>query len=151
LEAQTRPTPSIDAVVAIAQLVRAQIDAEEAARRGEYEEARQVMVLFQGAVAARGHHAVATAAEKISERVGDADAYRGSAAYRSSMRKGSSRGVVTLYQSDALKDLRSMGQGKTTEAQDRMAEAFGGKSEPAKRRGTKSSARGLVRRRSKRW
>ena len=150
-DVQEKPTQSVDAVVAIAQLVRAQIDAEEAARRGEYEEARQVMVLFQSAVAARGHDAVASAAEKIADRVADADAYRGSSAYRSSMRKGSSRGVVTLYQSEALDDLRSMGQGKTTAAQDRMADAFDAKRAPAGRRATKSRGPGLARKRSKRW
>ena len=90
-EAQQRPTPSVDAAVALAQLVRAQIDAEEAARRGDHDEARQVMVLFQTAVADRGHAAVASAAEKIAARVANRDAYRGSTAYRASMRKGSSR------------------------------------------------------------
>jgi Ca-activated chloride channel family protein len=150
-QAQAKPTPSVDAVVAIAQLVRAQIDAEEAAQRGEYAEARQVMVLFQSAVAARGHDAVASAAEKIADRVADADAYRGSTAYRSSMRKGSSRGVVTLYQAEALDDLQSMGQAKTTAAQDRMTAAFGAKRGPARRRAVKSNSRGLARKRSKRW
>ncbi len=149
-EAQGKPTPSVDAVVAVAQLVRAQIDAEEAARRGEYEEARQVMVLFQEAVSVRGHRAVASAAEKIADRVGDADAYRGSGAYRSSMRKGSSRGVVTLYQREALDDLRSMGQAPTPAAQDRLADAFGARPEQARRRVSKSGG-GLGRKRSKRW
>ncbi len=65
------------------------------------------------------------------------------------MRTGSSRGVVTLYQSEALDDLRSMGQAKTTAAQDRMADAFGAKRQPAKRDANKTG--GLARKRSKRW
>jgi Ca-activated chloride channel family protein len=150
-EAQEKPTPSVDAAVALAQLVRAQIDAEEAARRGEYAEARQVMVLFQSAVAARGHGAVANTAEKIADRVADADAYRGSGAYRSSMRKGGSRDVVTLYQAEAAADLAAMGKGKTTAAQDRMAEAFGAKRAPSRRRAPKRTGHGLARKRSKRW
>ena len=100
---------------------------------------------------ARGHDAVACAAEKIADRVGDADAYEGSSAYRSSMREGGSRGVVTLYQSEALDDLRSMGQAKTTAAQDRMTDAFGAKREPAKRGTANTTGRGIGRKRSRRW
>jgi Ca-activated chloride channel family protein len=150
-EAQMKPTPSVDAVVATAQLVRAQIDAEEAAARGRYEEARQVMVLFQGAVSARGHDAVAAAAEKIADRVADADAYRGSSAYRSSMRKGGSREVSTLYQREAAGDLAAMGTFKTTLAQGALTESFGAKRQASRRRGTTSAGRGLARKRSKRW
>ncbi len=150
-DAQAKPTPSVDQVVAIAQLVRAQIEAEEAARRGEFAQARQVMVLFQEAVATRGHDAVASAARKIADRVGNADAFHGSRAYRASIRKGGSRNVTTLYQEEALGDLRSMGQGKTTAAQDRMADSFGAKRETPVRSPTASSGRGLARRRSKRW
>jgi Ca-activated chloride channel family protein len=154
--AQGEPTRSVDAVVALAELVRAQIEAEEAARRGDFAGARQVMVLLQASVAARGHPAVASTAAKIADRVGDGDAYRDSTAYRASVRKGSSREVMTLYQDEALGDLLAMGLGKTTEAQDRMADAFGaqkGKApEPETRGGTKPAGRrGLARKRSKRW
>lgn len=48
-------------------------------------------------------------------------------------------------------DLRSMGQAKTTAAQDRMADAFGAKREPAPRRASRSTGGGLARKRSKRW
>jgi Ca-activated chloride channel family protein len=150
-EAQERPTPSVDAVVAVAQLVRAQIEAEEAARRGDFVHAHQTMVLFQSAIAERGHEAVASAAGKIAERVADADAYGGSTAYRASMRKGGSRSVVTLYQSEAAADLRSMGQGKTTAAQERMKDAFEAGSEKPRARDAQGSGGTLARRRSKRW
>jgi Ca-activated chloride channel family protein len=159
-EAQEGPTPAVDAVVAIAQLVRSQIDAEEAAARGRHAEAREVMVLFQEAVSARGHDAIASAAGKIADRVADADAYRGSSAYRASMRKGSSRNVTTLYQSEAHADLRSMGHATTTLAQEAMADAFGAKRERSKRHSVRpepverragSTSRGVARKRSKRW
>jgi hypothetical protein len=113
------------------------------------------MVLLQASVAARGHPAVASTAAKIADRVGDADAYRDSTAYRASVRKGSSREVVTLYQDEALGDLLAMGQGKTTAAQDHMADAFGAAKRALggpKRGGTKPAGpRGLARKRSKRW
>jgi Ca-activated chloride channel family protein len=153
-EEQSSPTPALDAIVASAQLVRAQIDAEEAARRGEYAEARDVMTLFQAAVSARGHGAVASAAGKIADRVANPASYERSSAYRASMRKGGSRDVGTLYQSEAAADLASMGKGKTTAAQDRMADSFGAKGEsakPPKPPKPSSSSRGLRRSRSKRW
>jgi Ca-activated chloride channel family protein len=149
---QEKPTPSIDGVVALAELVRAQIEAEEAARHGDYAQARHVMVLFQEAVATRGHLSVARAAEKMSERVGDADAFDASTAYRSSMRKGGTRGgSATLYQREAVQDLRSMGQGKATAAQERMADAFGGARKGSRSERKKLSCTGLARTRSRRW
>lgn len=150
-DAQPAPTPSVDAIVAVAQLVRAQIDAEEAARRGRYAEAHEGMVLFQSAIEARGHPAVARAAGKIAGRVADAESYRGSSAYRSSMRKGATRDVVTFSQREAAADLESLGKGKTTVAQDRMADAFGGKREPDRRSPAPPGGPGLARKRSRRW
>jgi hypothetical protein len=110
------------------------------------------MTLFQEAVSARGHASVASAAGKLADRVANPAAYERSTAYRASMRKGGSRDVGTLYQTEAAEDLAAMGKGKTTAAQDRMADSFGVK-RGTSRRGTttRSSGRGLVRKRSKRW
>jgi Ca-activated chloride channel homolog len=149
-DAQAAPTPGLDAVVAIAQLVRAQIEAEEAARQGHHAEAREVMVLFQHAVVARGHDAVGAAAGKLADKVGTRDAYTRSTAYRSSMRKGSSRNVSSLYDAAAEEDLRSMGRAGKTAAQDRMEKSFGAKRAPEKK--DEAPHGPLARRRSKnRW
>jgi Ca-activated chloride channel homolog len=160
-DAQAAPTPALDEVVAVAQLVRKQIEAEEAARQGRYREAHETMVLFQRAVVARGHDAVGAAAGKLADRLGSADAYDASTAYRSSMRKGGTRNVTSLYQSDAEADLRSMGRAVKTAAQDRMEEAFGAKrtdvppdSKDAPASGAAGGTGGrrrLERRRSRRW
>jgi Ca-activated chloride channel homolog len=149
-EAQARPTPGVDEVVAIAELVRRQIEAEEAARRGDFAGARQTMVLFQAAIVARGHDAVGSAAGKLADRLGTADAYDGSAAYRSSMRKGATRNVTSLYRADADADLRAMGRAAKTRAQDRMEDAFGAGTPGSN--GHRAEGRGgLARRRSRRW
>ncbi|BDG02871.1 hypothetical protein [Anaeromyxobacter oryzae] len=150
-DAQAAPTPGVDAVVAVAQLVRAQIEAEEAARQGHHAEAYQTMVLFQRAVVARGHAAIGDAAGKLAEKVGTRDAYDRSTAYRSSMRKGSTRNVSSLYQADAEEDLRAMGRAGKTAAQERMEEAFGAKRQTPKRGGGASGGSGIGRRRSRRW
>lgn len=148
-EAQTAPVPAVDAVVAIAQLVRAQIDAEEAASEGRYGEAREVMVLFQHAIHDRGHNAVAAAAGKLADRLGDRGAYEGSTAYRSSMRKGSTRNVSSAYDPAAQADLHSMGQARSTEAQQRMEDSFGAPGQRPASKGTPGSR--IERKRSRRW
>ncbi|WP_242393296.1 vWA domain-containing protein [Anaeromyxobacter oryzisoli] len=147
-DAQAAPAPDVDAIVAVAQLVRAQIEAEEAARQGRYGEAREVMVLFQHAIADRGHGAVAAAAGKLAGKVGTRDAYEASAAYRSGMRRGSTRDVSSLYDAAADADLRSMGRAGKTAAQDRMEEAFGA---PLKMKREGAKRGGIARRRSGRW
>lgn len=147
-EAQAAPTSSLDAIVAVAELVRAQIDAEEAAREGRYADARQVMVLFQEAVVARGHGAVAAAAGKLADAVSDGDEFARKSAYRSSMRKGSSRDVSSAYDPGAEEDLRAMGRGHGTAAQQRMQDAFG--ASPGKGE-AKTTRPALTRKRSRRW
>ncbi|HYG66319.1 MAG TPA: VWA domain-containing protein [Anaeromyxobacteraceae bacterium] len=148
-EAQQKPTPSVDAVVAVAELVRAQIEAEEAARAGHFGEARQVMRLFQAAVSERGHGAVGETAAKLADGLGDADSYDRSRAYRSSMRKGSTRSVASKLDDAAEQDLRAMGRSQGTAAQERMERSFGAPAHPssagAPRRGR------LERKRSSRW
>jgi Ca-activated chloride channel homolog len=155
-EAQPRPTPGVDAVVAVAQLVRAQIEAEEAAGHGDFAEARQVMRLFQAAVVGRGHGAVAEAAAKLGDRLGDADSYDRSRAYRSSMRKGSTRSVSSKFDDAAERDLKAMNRAHETAAQERMEKSFGAKRGPAAQGPapmppTPTPTPRLERKRSRRW
>lgn len=149
-DAQASPAPELDEIVAIAQLVRAQIEAEEAARQGRHAEARDVMVLFQAAVVARGHDAVGAAAGKLADKVGDRETYDRSTAYRSSMRKGSSRSVSSLYDAAAEQDLRSMGRAQRTVAQERMETSFGATPGAPERTAGARPGR-LARRHSGRW
>lgn len=148
VDAQRLPTPALDAIVAIAQLVRAQIEAEEAAQDGDFAHARQVMVLFQAAAVGRGHGAVGAAAGKIAEGLGDRDAFDETRGYRASMRKGSTRSVSSKFDDAAERDLRAMGRAQGTAAQARMEASFG-----AGTRAPEGSAprRRLARSRSRRW
>jgi hypothetical protein len=149
-DAQAAPARDVDALVAAAQLVRAQIDAEEAAARGDFRAAHDVLTLFQSAVVTRGHGAVAEAAGKIAERLVDEDAYAASTAYRASMRKGAERDVTVLYQEAAVADLRAMGKARTTRAQDRMERSFG-KGAPAGGAGEGAPRRARTLRKRSRW
>lgn len=156
-EEQEKPTHEVDAIVAAAQLVRAQIEAEEKARAGHYAQAGRVMRLYQMAVVDRGHGAAAQAAGRVADAVSDQAAYAGSAAYRSSMRKGASRGAGSTWQDQAASDLGAMGLGKPTEAQQEMEKAFGvgeggaGSEAPAGPAGRDSPGHPVRRRKSRRW
>lgn len=153
-EAQPAPARALDEVVALAQLVRVQIEAEELARRGDYDRAGGVMRLYQTAAATRGHAAAAATAGKLADAMSDGDAYRRKAAYRSSVRKGATRSVASAFEAEADADLRSLGQAKRTSAQRQMEASFGaGGATPsgARRTQRERSSKSVTRRRSKRW
>ena len=123
-------------------------------RRGEASSRRraQVMVLFQEAVARAG--TTRSRARRGRSPTGSATPTRstGAAPTASSMRKGGTRGVVTLYQErgaprpavdGAGEDDRGAGpDGGLVRREARAAEA---------QRARASSSRGLTRKRSKRW
>ena len=133
---QLRPAAELDAVVAQAQLVRAQIEAEEMARRGEHVHAHEhVNVLYQE-FRGRGLEAEATAAREVAGTMEDAGAFRRTAAYRSSMRKGMGRSSSVMLEGDADRTLKKMGLSRETTAQKTMDDLFKGKDPgaPAPRR-----------------
>ncbi len=149
-DAQLAPDPELDRAVAIAQLIRVQIEAEEAARRGDFAAATGVCVLFQEAVVKRGYREVAAAAGRLATTVRDEDAFQSSKAYRSSLRKGSTRTTGSTYDAAAAADLRAMGRGQSTRSQQRMERSFGEGGGPGRAAGKTSSPR-LLRKRSGRW
>ncbi|HET9552213.1 MAG TPA: hypothetical protein VFP50_04540 [Anaeromyxobacteraceae bacterium] len=157
---------ALDRIVAQAELLRAQLDAEELARRGDHQGA--VTRLYQSArvLDERGHAAEATAARELGATMRDETAFRVSAGYRKSMQAGLRRGASTELDGAAEATLRSIGKTFRTEAQDAMADSFGagsgggdgqaagpgrsGRSATPREPGKRSSA-GTKRRRSKRW
>jgi Ca-activated chloride channel family protein len=154
--AQRQPTPALDVIVAQAQLLRAQLDAEEAARRSDFQLAVQVLVVLGKDLTLRGHTAAAKTCHEMAERVRDGSAYQRSSAYRKSMQSGLRRGSSTSLDSAAMADLRAMGKGVRTRAQDEMADSFE-KGEPTAPRPKRSPSEpgapqgGVRQRRSKRW
>lgn len=157
-EEQVEPKRDVDEAVAMAQLVRAQIQAEERARQGDFGGAQQVMaVLYQSAVV-RGHGVVAEACERVGASVRDDGAYAASAPMRSSMRKGFSRAVSGTKDAMVEDLLARSGRVVKTTAQDAMEDAFGAKKpgrDPAPssppRKPAGASRPSLERKRSKRW
>ena len=128
---QVHPDRAVDVIVAQAELVRAQIEAEELARHGRHREAHErVFVLYQSAMD-RGHVAEASAAREVAETMKDRAAFQASTAFRSSMRKGVGRSSSVMMDADAERALGDMGLSKKTEAQNDMDDLFKGKAKKA--------------------
>ena len=151
---QVHPDRSVDVIVAQAELVRAQIEAEELARHGRHQEAHErVFVLYQSAME-RGHVAEANAARDVAETMKDRAAFQASTAYRSSMRKGVGRSSSVMMDADAEMALSSMGLSKKTVAQNDMDDLFNGKEKKAAppREPRKGSTPGAPKRtRARKW
>jgi hypothetical protein len=150
---QVEPDRAIDVIVAQAELVRAQIEAEELARRGRHREAHQrVFVLYQS-VLARGHEAEARAVHQVSETMKDQAAFSGSTAFRSSMRKGMARSSSVMMDATAEVALSGMGLSQKTQAQDEMDELFKDKAKkaPAREPGKGAAPGAPKRTRARRW
>jgi Ca-activated chloride channel family protein len=150
---QVRPDRAVDVIVAQAELVRAQVEAEELARHGRHREAHQrVFVLYQS-VLARGHDAEARAARQVSETMRDQAAFSGSTAFRSSMRNGVGRSSSVMMDPAAERALGDMGLSKKTRAQDEMDERFKGKARkaPAREPAKDATPAGPNRTRARRW
>jgi hypothetical protein len=128
---QVHPDRAVDVIVAQAELVRAQIEAEELARHGRHQEAHErVFVLYQSAMD-RGHVAEANAAREVSETMRDRATFQDSAAFRSSMRKGMNRSSSVMMDADAERSLSEMGLSRKTRAQNDMDDLFKGKAKKA--------------------
>ncbi|MGA8891931.1 MAG: VWA domain-containing protein [Anaeromyxobacteraceae bacterium] len=148
---QVRPDRDVDVIVAQAELVRAQIEAEELARHGRHQEAHErVLVLYQS-VLQRGHAAEARAAQQVSETLKDEAAFRESTAFRSSMRKGMARSSSVMMDAEAEATLSTMGFSRKNKAQNEMDEIFKEPKGPAKARAPGAAPGGPKRTRARRW
>ena len=156
------PCREVDEIVAMAQLVRAQIEAEELARRGAFPAAQQALHILLTSLRSRGRDVAAGACERVLASVADRASYEDSAAFRSSFRKGATRGAVGMLDEDARAVLYQAGLQLSTSPQDVMAKSFGaktgsgvpdaGRTTSVKKGGNAAGPRkSLTRRKSKRW
>ncbi len=121
---QVHPDRDVDVIVAQAELVRAQIEAEELARRGEHDRARQRVLAVSRSALDRGLHAEARAARELADTMTDRAAFVASAPFRSSMRKGVNRSSSVMMDADAERTLQDMGLSRKTRAQEAMDDRF---------------------------
>ncbi len=146
-EEQTRPTRAVDEAVAMAQLVQAQIEAEQKAMQGDFSGSQAVLGVLLVSLKDRGHAVAVEACERVLAAVADRGAYIASTPFRTSLRKGISRSVVGTLEEGTADLLSRSGRKVTNAAQEVMAESFGGK----KKKPEAWSASSLTRHRSKRW
>ena len=109
-EEDTKTEESLDQIIALAQIIRAQIEAEEAAKKGNFAAAQQVMANTARDLRGRGieHHAMM--ADKIGTRLADNHVYTASAGYLRSVQTGGSRGMgAAKFAVEAEADLRGLG------------------------------------------
>lgn len=124
-EEQDKPSSEIDAIIGRAQIVRAQVEAEEHAKRGDYAGASAHMRSFAASLNARGQTSLEHVANSLGDRMASAQLYSASAGYRTSMARGATRGTgVSSYDAAAEADLHSMGVVTTTSNTARLAQEF---------------------------
>jgi Mg-chelatase subunit ChlD len=92
-EENPKPNPELDKIVALAEVIRAQIEAEEKAKQGDFGAAVAVMQNAANVAASRGHERLAAAASHTSASVGSHAAYADQQGYLRSFRYGGTRGM----------------------------------------------------------
>ena len=123
-EQDTTPNSDLDKIVGLAQIVRAQIEAEEQAKKGNYVGAASVMSLISDEVKTRGHVGLAAMATDMSQRLGSQSLYASNASYFASVQQGATRGVGGTYSTDATSALKSAGVAFSNAAQDSLMGSF---------------------------
>lgn len=129
---QKRPTKEVDEIVARAQLVKAQLDADKAAQNGDFKTAGQV---FQAAAASfqdRGFGGLVGATNHIGAMYNSSHSYAGTRGRRVALRSATSRGTGTssMDAEDAVV-LSDASYSLSNSAQEAMSAAFTGDATPA--------------------
>jgi Ca-activated chloride channel homolog len=121
-EENPKPNPDLDKIVALAEVIRAQIEAEEKAKKGDFTAAAAVMHNAAHNVGARGHERLAAAASHTSGSVGSHAAYADNQGYLQSFRYGGTRGMgvseidegAAMFLADAGVQLSNSSQATTS-------------------------------------
>jgi Ca-activated chloride channel family protein len=123
-EQQERPDPELDKIVGLAQVVRAQLEAEEHAKRGDFIQAQSVMSNCSESFTTRGLNQLGAVATGIGGRMGSRNAYIGSSAYLTSVTRGATRGYGGTYDAGAAQDLQSLGVAMSNSSQVAVTSTF---------------------------
>ncbi len=124
-EENAKPNEALDKIVALAEVVRAQIEAEEKVKAGDFATAAQVMQNAVGAMDARGYKHLAAVASKTAGSVSDAHSYNASAGFLRSFREGGTRGVGgAMYEASAASALADAGVMLCTSSQSTTSDSF---------------------------
>lgn len=126
-DAQQKPTPEVDRLVALAQLVRRQIEAEEHAKVGNYTLAFNALAADEDHFIPRGHADLAGVASKMAGKMGSHAQYSVSSGYLNSMKSAGTRSYGTSsLDAEAAVDMGVVGVSLNNEAQAQTMASFGG-------------------------
>jgi hypothetical protein len=107
-EAQDKPCVEVDRLVALHQTIRAQLEAEKAADKGDFAQAAQVMQLIADDVQQRGHENIARVAYTTGGRVASAAMYVQNTGYLRSFANAGTRAYGTsALHAEAAQELAS--------------------------------------------
>jgi len=125
-EEQKAADTDLDQIVGLAQIVRAQIEAEVHAKAGNYTQAAAVMNFCSDGVMGRGLAGLAAVAQDMSSRVGSHTAYvsAGNAGHMAGFSRGATRGLGGTYGASASSALRSAGVVMSNTSQDSVSASF---------------------------
>lgn len=109
-DAQKTPNAELDKVVSLAEVIHAQLEAEDFAKKGDYKGAQKRMKLAANHATSRGHGQAAYLADQVGARVGSAHDYGSNGGYLRSVSGGVNRGYgVASYDAGAHADLMHAG------------------------------------------
>ena len=116
---------ALDDIVGLAQLVRAQLEAEEQAKKGNFAAAAAVMNDVSDSFTTRGNSRLAAASSNLGGRMASASLYAANNSYLRSFERGATRGMgVASYAAGADADLAELGVQLTNSAQTTTSAAF---------------------------
>lgn len=126
-EEQSEPNKELDAIVSLAQVVRAQIEAEDKAKSGKYVDAQHIMAAVAANAASRGHDHTSRLAMNVGDRLGGEAVYAASGGYLRGVSTGGTRGMgVSSYDPAAQVDLMAAGVSLCNSTQTSTSASFGG-------------------------
>ncbi len=126
-EQDAKPIVELDEIVSLAQIVHAQLQAEEAAKKGQYAAAASIMRNAADVAGGKGYIHLQSLASKVGSKMGDAHTYAASASYRASTSRGGSRGMgVASYDAEAAQDLGMVGVQLNNSVQASTSSLFSG-------------------------
>jgi len=124
---QKTPTKEVDEVVARAQLVEAQVEAEKFARGGNFVAAAAALADVRGEINTRGHVGVAAVAGHVNAMYLNQDSYRDTSGNRAGMRRAMTRGLrASGLASEDQEVLVSNNYSVSNAQQDMMVQEFTG-------------------------
>jgi Ca-activated chloride channel family protein len=125
-DAQAKPTPEVDRLVALAQLVQQQIKAEEMAKGGDFSGAYNALLADEDFFIPRGHGDLAAVANKMAGKMSSHGVYAANSGYLGSMKSAGTRSYGTSsLDAEASADLVGVGTQLSNEAQCQTVASFG--------------------------